>query len=54
MNGASAMVAAADGYLPDNHAATAQQWDRHLAANGLAMPPFGDRLSSLVAQNIDQ
>jgi hypothetical protein len=51
---ASAMVAAADGSFPDNHAATAQQWDRQLVANGLAMPPFGDRLSSLVSEDIKQ
>ena len=51
---ASAMIAAADGSFPDNHTATAQQWDRHFAKNGLAMPPFADRLSNLVAQNIDR
>jgi hypothetical protein len=51
---ASAMIAAADGSFPDNHAATAQQWDRHFAANGLAIPPFADRLSNLVAQDIDR
>ena len=51
---ASAMIVAADGSFPDNHAATAQQWDRHFPANGLAIPPFADRLSNLVAQNIDR
>jgi hypothetical protein len=51
---ASAMIAAGDGSFPDNHAATAQQWDRHFPANGLAMPPFADRLSNLVAENIDR
>lgn len=45
---ATAMVIAADGSFPDNHAATAQQWDRQIAANRLAFAPFGDRLSSLV------
>ncbi len=51
---ASAMIAAADGSFPDNHASTAQQWDRHFAANGLAMAPFGDHLSSLLDTTIDQ
>lgn len=44
---ASAMIAASDGSFPDTHAATAQQWDRQFAATGLALEPFGDRLSSL-------
>ncbi len=48
------MIAASDGSFPDNHTATAQQWDRHFAANGLAMPPFADRLSNVLAQNIDR
>lgn len=51
---ASAMVAAADGSFPDNHAATAQQWDRHFPANSLSMPPFADRLSNLVAANVER
>jgi hypothetical protein len=50
---ASAMIAAADGSFPDNHAATAQQWGRHFAANNLAMPPFADRLSNVVAKNVE-
>ena len=49
---ASAMIAAADGSFQDNHAATAQQWDRHFPANGLAMPPFGDRLSNLLDETV--
>jgi hypothetical protein len=51
---ASVMIAAADGSVQDNHTATAQQWDRQLAANGLAMPPFADRLSTLVANTVEQ
>lgn len=51
---ASAMIAAGDGSFPDNHAATAQQWDQQFAANGLAMPPFADRLSSLVQKTVEQ
>src|SRR6516164_5724367 len=43
---ASAMIAAADGSFPDTHTATAQQWDQHFPAIGLAMPPFADRLSN--------
>jgi hypothetical protein len=49
---ASAMIAAADGSFPDNHAATAEQWDRRFPANGLAMPPFGDRLSNLLDDTV--
>lgn len=45
---ASAMIAAADGSFPDNHRATAQQWDHQLAANGLVMSPFGDRFPNLL------
>lgn len=44
---ASAMIAAGDGSFPDTHAATAQQWDRHFAANGLVLAPFADKLSNL-------
>jgi hypothetical protein len=44
---ASAMIAAVDGSFPDTHAATAQQWDRQFAANGLVIAPFADRLSYL-------
>jgi len=51
---ASAMIAAGDGSFPDTHAATAQQWDRQFAANGLALQPFGDRLSSLRADVVSQ
>lgn len=51
---ASAMIAAADGSFPETHAATAQQWDRHLAANALVMPPFADRLSNLVAEAVER
>lgn len=51
---ASAMVAAGDGSFPDTHAATAQQWDRQFAANGLVAAPFGDRISSLVSERVEQ
>lgn len=50
---ASAMIAANDGSFQDNHTATAQQWDRQFATTRLAMAPFGDRVSSLVAANVE-
>ena len=49
---ASAMIAANDGSFQDNHTATAQQWERQFAANRLLMAPFGDRISNLLADNI--
>ncbi|NOT39076.1 MAG: hypothetical protein HOP13_01130 [Alphaproteobacteria bacterium] len=51
---ASAMIAAADGSFPETHAATAQQWARNFPANGLAMPPFADQLSNLLADTVNQ
>lgn len=51
---ASAMIAAADGSFPQTHAATAQQWDRQFAASRLVMVPFADRLTTLVAADIEQ
>jgi hypothetical protein len=49
---ASAMIAAVDGSFPDNHTATARQWDERFPANDLAMQPFADRISNLVAENV--
>ena len=49
---ANAPVAAADRSFQDNHAATAQQWDRQFPANRLAMAPFSDRLSSLESESV--
>jgi hypothetical protein len=51
---ASAMIAAGDGSFPDTHAATAQQWGHQFVAKGLVLPPFGDRLSSLRADLVEQ
>lgn len=51
---ASAIIAAGDGSFPDTHAATAQQWDRQFSATGLALEPFGDRLSSLRADAVSR
>jgi hypothetical protein len=45
---ASAMVAAQDGSMQDDHASTANSWDRHFAERGLALRPFGLRVSTLV------
>lgn len=50
---ASAMIATADGSFPETHAATALQWDRQFAASKLAMPPFSDRLGSLVPSVVE-
>jgi hypothetical protein len=44
----SAMIAAQDGSFQDDHSGTANSWDRHFAARGLAMPPFEMRLSALI------
>ena len=50
---ASAMVAAADGSFPETHAETAQCWNERFPAKGLAMPPFNDRVSSLLKEVIE-
>ena len=50
----SATIAAADGAFPDNHSATAQLWDRQFAATGLALPPFGDRISNLLTATVER
>jgi hypothetical protein len=47
-NGASAMTAAQNGSFQEDHAGTANMWDRDIAARGLAMEPFSWRVSSLV------
>jgi hypothetical protein len=51
---ASAMIAASDGAFPDTHTATAQQWDRQFAAAGLALRPFGDRISDLLGDTVER
>ena len=48
---ASAMIAAQDGSFQDDHSGTANSWDRHFAARGLAMPPFGLRVSTLIEKS---
>jgi hypothetical protein len=47
-NAASAMTAAQDGSFQEDHAGTARVWDSAIAARGLAMGPFGWRVSSLL------
>lgn len=45
---ASAMIAAQDGSVQDDHGGTANSWDRHFAQRNLAMVPFDLRVSTLV------
>lgn len=45
---ASAMVAAQEGTIQDDHTGTATVWDRQFAALGKVMEPFSYRVSSLV------
>ena len=47
-NAASAMTAAQDGSFQEDHAGTARVWDNVIAMRGLAMGPFGWRVSSLL------
>lgn len=47
-NAASAMIAAQCGEFKEDHAGTAQLWDKQIASRGLAMAPFSWRVSSLV------
>ncbi len=51
---ASAMIAAADGSFPETHTTTALQWDRQITQAKLAMEPFGDRISSLIASKVTE
>lgn len=44
---ASAMIAAKDGTQQQDHAGTANVWDRQIVANSHAMPPFSYRLPTL-------
>ena len=47
-NAASAMTAAQNGSFQEDHAGTANMWDREIAGRNLAMEPFNWRASSLV------
>jgi hypothetical protein len=50
---ASAMTAAMDGSFQDNHTETARKWQERFPARNLAMHPFADCLSSLVAGTVE-
>lgn len=47
----SAMVAAQEGSLQDDHTGTANQWDRQIAAANLAAKPFNLRLNTMVKKD---
>lgn len=47
-NAASAMTAAQSGSFQEDHAGTARLWDEQIARRGMAMTPFGWRVSSLI------
>jgi hypothetical protein len=49
---ASAMTAAMDGSFQDNHTETARKWQERFPGRNLAMHPFADCLSSLVAGTV--
>ncbi|MBI3145097.1 MAG: hypothetical protein HYZ18_07520 [Pseudogulbenkiania sp.] len=51
---ASAMIAAKDGSQQQDHTGTATQWDRQIAAMGLAVTPFDLRLTTLVEVDAKQ
>jgi hypothetical protein len=48
---ASAMIAAQDGSQQQDHAGTANQWDRQFAARNLVPSPFSYRLTTLVKKD---
>lgn len=50
---ASAMIAAQDGSIQDDHTGTANTWDRQFSANNNVMEPFSYRLSTLVKKDSD-
>lgn len=50
---ASAMIAAQDGSIQDDHTGTATAWDRQFAENNKVMEPFSYRLSTLVKKDCD-
>jgi hypothetical protein len=52
-NAASAMTAAQDGSFQEDHAGTARIWDTAIASRGLALGPFGWRVSSLVERTFE-
>ena len=50
---ASAMIAAQDGSIQDDHTGTATTWDRQFAVSNKVMVPFCYRLSTLIKKNYD-
>ena len=50
---ATAMVAAQEGTIQDNHRGTANAWDRQLVQNKLILYPFDLRVSTLVKKDAD-
>ena len=48
---ASAMVAAQDASVQDDHAGTANSWDRQFAERGILLAPFNLRVSTLVEKD---
>jgi hypothetical protein len=50
---ASAMIAAQDGSIQDDHTGTATTWDRQFVSNNKVMEPFCYRLSTLVKKDFD-
>lgn len=50
---ASAMIAAQDGTIQDDHTGTATTWDRQFVTNNKVMEPFCYRLSTLVKKGFD-
>lgn len=51
---ASAMITAQDGSHQDNHAETANAWDRQFAATPIAPEPFKFRVSTLVEADVEE
>ncbi|WP_234791171.1 hypothetical protein [Agrobacterium rubi] len=50
-NAASAMTAAQEGSFQEDHSGTARMWDTTIAAQGLAIGPFGWRVTTLVEKD---
>jgi hypothetical protein len=50
-NAASAMTAAQNGSFQEDHAGTARIWDAAIAAQGLAIGPFGWRVTTLIEKD---
>ena len=51
---ATAMVAAQDGSIQDNHTQTARSWDNQFVSRGKAMYPFDLRVTTLVKKDAEK